>query len=167
MQIRIHGSELIRATEHPMPWWSDQARLALGKTALGTPGTELDNDGEPTGWFIFEHESIDIYDAWLMDLIRAGWAYIDSLGADGEGLEEYQATLDWEAWNNLYTEYRAHRLTREECLEKARAYAIAFAASLGIDPPDVDVTEEEAEAELNEAHGIEDPEEEEDEGLLD
>lgn len=136
--LRIHYTEAVRAATDELPWWADGPRSAIGRVMTGEPAQELDNDGNPTGWLLMAHPGIDVWDLWLLDVVRAGWAYADSLGKDGQDLVAYQSAVDWENWEALKAEIDAGNVTPAEAEARAIANAIAQAATLGIDPPDLE-----------------------------
>ena len=137
MLIRIHATELMRFAENELPWWADGPRAVLGKVTSGVPAQELDENEEPTGWLLMSHPGIDLWDLWLLDVVRAGWAYADSR-EDGEELIEFQALVDWGAWEALQLEIELGQTTRAEALERCRTEAIAQAALLGVEPPAIE-----------------------------
>lgn len=135
MRLRIHADELQRIREVTMPWWAPEPRQALGLVVAGEPGVETDDNDQPTGWFVMDHPGISAFEVWLLELLRAGWAYVDGLGEDGEGLDEYQAAVDWAEWGDLLADYQAGRVTRAGAFERIQAHAFELAGTLGVALP--------------------------------
>lgn len=135
MRLRFHADELQRIREIEMPWWSAEPRQALGLVVAGEPAVETDDTGQPTGYYVMDHPGITAFEVWLLDLLRAGWAYVDGLGDDGEGLDEYQAAVDWATWADLLADYLAGRVTRAEAFERIQAHAFELAGTLGVALP--------------------------------
>lgn len=135
----------MRSDEHswclhtnPLPWWDEDARWFLGLTALGEAGVETDEKGEPTGWRVYSHPDITVWEVWLLDVVRAGYAYAASLGpVDGPAVIAHQHATDWANWATLRARVENGEITRAEAVEIARAEAVRLAATLGVDPPDL------------------------------
>lgn len=139
MILRIHGTELARGQQVPLPWWADEPRLALGLVTLGAPAAEVDDDGNPTGWFLVSSPLIDKWDVWILDVMRAGWAYLDTLtDAEAEAVMAYQALTEWDQWAALEAEILSGKTSPAEAKERVIAYAIQRADSLGVNPPPED-----------------------------
>lgn len=142
--LRIHTNEMVRALTTPAPWWDDTARATLQQVLVGEPGIETDDNDEPTGWLLIAHPSIGTWEQWLLEVYRAGWAYVDTLTTDeATALVEYQAATDWAAFDNLRAGLEAGKITHDEAWTQITAYMAAAAARLGIAPPDLSPADDE------------------------
>lgn len=143
MILRMHHTEITRGQQHPLPWWDNDVRWALGLVALGSGGLESDPEtGDDTGWVLFSDPSIGPWELWLLEVVRAGWAYIDSLPEpDREPTMALRAAVDWAAWDALKVRLDAEEITQAEAIEESRAYAVTVAAGLGMGPPDLEPEE--------------------------
>lgn len=149
MIIRISMEELATIQRYPLPWWAPEPREALGRVKAGIPVPELGEDGTETGFFLMSHPSLDSKDLFLLEVLRAGWAYIADMTAEEQDyLQKLQMANDWQAWSDLKASLESASfdgttpaLTKEVAQAHAWEYAVGVAATLGIIPPveDVDV----------------------------
>lgn len=144
MILRIHGWEIIRAQDHPLPWWSDTPRAWFGRVITGEPAMELDENGEPTGWYLMAHPDIGEWDLFMLDLWRAGWGYVDTLpeGVGGD-LVALQHERDWANFEGLVERVHAGEISKADAYEQVKAELRRQAGTLGLvapsDEPLVDV----------------------------
>lgn len=149
--IRFHQDELARLRLNPSPWFSPGPRSLMGKITLGTPAVEVDEEDNPTGYLLMSHSTIDVWDTYLAEAFRHGWALADALdGAkydvvvgqdeegedvveqrvyDGNALISHQAAADWELFRALKWDMDRGLVDSATARERIKEYAVIIASA--------------------------------------
>lgn len=139
MILRVHGWEIIRANESPLPWFSDGPRAFFHRVVTGEPAAEMDENGEPTGWYLMAHPDINEWDLFMMDLWRAGWAFVDSLTeAERSYLVKLQHDTDWANFEQLSERIISGELTEAEGYQLVLQEIARQGETLGVEAPKKD-----------------------------
>lgn len=136
MRLSVTFAEADRVRARTLPWMDREVRWFLGLTALGSGGIESDENGDPTGYLVFEHPDIGPWELWLLDVQRAEWAQADAMPlGTGEAWLDTRNVEAWAAWSQLKVDIELGLVTKEQAIEMTRAYLVARAATVGVDSP--------------------------------
>lgn len=126
MRVEFTPAQVRRLAENPLPWFDSEIREALGRPPLPIP--EVDAS---TGNLYYDSEEVDATEVWFADLLKAGWAYVDT-DPTRAGLEALQAAYDWQAWESAIA---AHEPQTAELTGAVMAYLAVVSISLGVALP--------------------------------
>lgn len=133
MILAFTPEEYNSIVSYPLPWWAQEPRNALGRLA-GIPGAIVDENDNITGYAI-NHASIDSKDLFLLEILRAGWAYIaDMTDAEQAALQTLQMQNDWNAWYaaKARLDDENDNYTAEQLEADVWAYVESVANTLGL-----------------------------------
>lgn len=126
MRIEFTPAEVERLADSPLPWFTDVVRSALGRTPMQAP------DVDPsTGNLYYDGDEVGAEDVWFLDVLRAGWAYVDS-DPSFAGLEDVQAGLDWAAWEGMAVTHDGDSVGLATAV---MTYLVTLAGTLGVSAP--------------------------------
>jgi len=132
--LRFSQEEIVAIRAHPLPWWSQEARWFNGRAAPGTPAEETDENGDPTGFYLMSDSSIDVWDHYILDVLRAGWQYA-AAQEDGDSLIAMQQELDWEEWDRILYANETGLLDKETSVVRIMGYLVSLGRSLQVPDP--------------------------------
>ena len=146
MKLRIHVSELERIRSLPLPYWDNDSRSVLAQVSAGEPGIETDENDQPTGWLLISDRRITDRELYILDVLRAAWAYADSEpdGASSEDIMTWHAAVEWQLWQALEENLEAGFITLDEAVGRVWAHVLDLGNQLGVEyvEPSEDESEE-------------------------